>query len=431
MRKTTNAENRKPFENKWLPRRITATAFLAAMFSLLPLAIHAQSPPVVWSRQIAGPYQTSQNAGLALDGQDNFYYAANFGPRTFLIGNQTLTNRSAYANSWGENGFIAKFSKSGDFLWVQQIGGTWSDGPAGCATDAGGNVFVTGAFASSNVVFGGTVLTNTMPDVASCFLAKYDSQGDLLWAQQSSYGDVSEPGGTTVMGLSIAVDAGDNVWLAGTFDSSNVVFGTNMLVNAGYSASTPVTRDFLVKYNSAGGVLWAQTITVNDGVFSSPAIALDANGNAFYSGVFSGIAGLGTTVVTNVAGDSPGALLAKFDPDGNILWAGDAAYPATSGGGLYPNAVAVDSQGNCRIEGYYYGSSAVFPSNTLPAPATTGEIDGFVAKFDASGNFLWADVTTANQYNANVSVDAIGNSYVVGFNGISKYASDGTLLWSH
>jgi hypothetical protein len=177
MRKTTNAENRKPFEKKWLPRRITATAFLAAMFSLLPLAIHAQSPPMVWSEQISGPQGFSDpgSQGVALDQQDNFYFAASFASQTFVIGNQTLTNRSANAGGFSaNNGFIAKFSKAGNFLWARQIGGSYSDWANTCATDDSGDVFVTGIFESTNVVLDGIALTNPTLGIGSCFLAKYD-----------------------------------------------------------------------------------------------------------------------------------------------------------------------------------------------------------------------------------------------------------------
>jgi hypothetical protein len=427
MRKPITIKCAKLCAGTWLVPRKAIAHFLAAVFCVLALQSRAQSPPVVWSKQIAGPFQTSQNAGVALDQQDNFYYAANFVPRTFTIGNQTLTNRSAYAGYWAENGFIAKFSRAGDFLWVRQIGGTWSDGPTACATDADGSVLVTGAFASSNVVFGGTVLTNSAQDVASCFLVKYDSQGDVLWARQSSYGPAQETGGTTVIGLSVAADAVGNVWLAGYFDSSNVIFGTNVLINTGYGGSTPVTQDFLLKYDSAGNVLWAQTVAVNDNLFNTPSIGLDTNGNALYSDYFSGVALVGTTTVTNVSGNASGVLLAKFDAGGNVLWAEQAAY-CGNGGGISSDALAVDSQGNCRIAGTYWNGAAVFASNSLPVPVSDG-YGGFVANFGGSGAFLWAN-TSADQYGVNVSIDAIGNCYLAGFAAISKYATNGTLLWT-
>ena len=421
MRKKNNAENHKSFEIKWLPNRIATKAFLVVLFNLLPWAIRAQSPAVVWSEPISGPYYWYVYAGVALDQQDDFYYAGSFATPVFPIGSQTLTNRSLYDEDSAQNGFIAKFSKAGNFLWVRQIGGTRVDEANGCATDTNGNVFVTGSVGSTNVVLDGAVLTNSAPDMSSCFLIKYDPQGNLVWARQSAGNLVSFAQGT-----SVAIDAGGNAWLAGSFYSSNVVFGTNVLVNPALNESHPVSQDFLVKYSSAGDVLWAQTITVNDDVGEPPLVGVDTNGNAFFCDFFLGSAGAGTIAITNIHNSNASVLLAKFDPAGDVLWAEEAAHPSNDGA-LFPGGVAVDSQGDCRIAGSYWGGTAVFPSNMLPAPGEN-ENNGFIAKFDASGNFLWAN-STINQFNGSASVDAVGNCYTAGWDVISRYASNGTLLW--
>ena len=305
--------------------------------------------------------------------------------------------------------------------------------PALVLLDANGDVLVTGVVGSSNVVLGGTVLTNSMPDWSSCFLAKYDPQGNLLWARQSVAN--SQQSWVLAQGMSVAVDASGNVLLAGTFNSSNVVFGTNVLFDPGFSSSIPVAQDFLVKYSSAGDVLWAQTITVNDGSGQSyPAVGVDTNGNAFLCSEFAGIAVAGTNLITNVSGNSQGLLLAKFDPLGNVLWAEQAAYPG-NGGSMLPGAVAVDLQGNCRITGVYSQGTAMFPSNSFPVPLVQN--NAFIAKFDSSGNFVWAGAVT-NQDFGNTAVDTVGNCYLAGsgvvsnvlFGIVSKYADDGTLLWT-
>lgn len=416
-------------------------------FGLLPSAGLAQSPPVVWSKSIAGPFQTSQFAGIALDQQDNFYFTASFTPQTIIIGNQTLTNRSAYAGTGvGGNGFVAKFSRTGDLLWAREIGGTRFDNANTCTADANGNVFVTGAFSSPNIDLNGVVLTNSPQNTntASCFLAKYDPQGNLLWARQSSYGAATVSAGSQVNGTSVAVDADDNVWLAGTFNASNAIFGSNVLVNPEYSGpGSTIFQDFLVKYDNAGNVLWAKMAEVHgnddsplNGLPPNPCIGVDAGSNTFFCSDCIGIPELGTTPLTNFSANRQALLLAKFDPAGNVLWAGQAAYISSSGG-AFPGGVAVDVQGNCRIGGTYWRGTAVFPSAVLPAP-TQAEYDtsGFIARFDASGNFVWAAGPTS-QYGGQASVDAIGNSYFTGGSGtfnaggaISKYAGDGTLLWA-
>src|SRR5580698_7670073 len=145
MRKLNSKRKRKLFQTNCLHQQSAIAAFLAVLFGLLPASLRAQSPPVVWSRLITGPYYASQgDIGIALDQQDNFYYAGGFATQLFPVGNQTLTNWSTYGEAAAQNGFIAKFSKTGDFLWVRQIGGTRFDAAGPCATDANGDVLVTG-----------------------------------------------------------------------------------------------------------------------------------------------------------------------------------------------------------------------------------------------------------------------------------------------
>lgn len=431
MRKTEKSENRKPLQINGLFHGVSTALCGTVLFCMVAGRIDAQSPPVVWNRQIAGPFGTCQYAGVALDQQDDFYFTASFVPQTFLIGNQTLTNRAMYAGLWAQNGFLAKYSRTGDFIWSRQIGGTGSDNANYCATDASGNIFVTGTFSSSNVILGGVVLTNLTANTASCFLAKYDSQGNLLWARQSSFGAAPVQAGSLVMGTSVAADANDNVWLAGTFDSSNAIFGTNVLVNPDYNGPGSPYQNFLVKYDSDGNVVWAKMAAVHgDGGANPPAnpfIGLDANSNTFFCSDFIGVAGLGTIPVTNVSRSLAAVLLAKFDPAGNVVWAEQAAY-LSNNGVAFPGGVATDAEGNCRVAGTYWGGAVIFPSTVLPAPPQYVN-NGYIAKFDASGNFVWA-ADSPGQFAGQVSVDGIGNSYFVGFAAISKYAGDGTLLWT-
>jgi hypothetical protein len=424
MKKPDNAGNRKLLQTRRLPQPWRIAGLSTVLFCLLATSVFAQSPPVIWSNKItSGLFFADHSGGIALDQQDNFFvyseFNSYFGPLV-TIGNQTLTNRGSMYN-----GLISNFSKNGDFLWVQQIGGTYEDYPLACATDAGGNVFVTGILGSTNMVIGSTVLTNALQiGTETCFLAKYDPQGNALWACQSLSTVLPGVGFAWDYGTSVAVDADGNAWLAGTFISSNIFFGTNMLVNPGYIGpnSANSSQDFLVKYSGAGDVLWARLITAASDPY--PTIGVDTNGNGLLCASFSGSAVAGPITVTNVFGGTEALMLAKFDSDGNVLWAEMAAH-SVSNIYLFPGPIAVDLQGNSWISG---SGGAAFATNAV-APPGSGAATGFVAKFDQSGNFLWAAVPTNETY-PSASVDAVGNGYVFDRYNIVKYASNGTVLWS-
>ncbi len=76
-------------------------------------------------------------------------------------------------------------------------------------------------------------------------------------------------------------------------------------------------------------------------------------------------------------------------------------------------AVAADPSGNVIITGYFYGSAS-FGSVNLIANGTT---DIFVAKYDASGNIIWAKNFGVQDYNGGTSVatDRFGNIYISGY----------------
>ena len=76
-------------------------------------------------------------------------------------------------------------------------------------------------------------------------------------------------------------------------------------------------------------------------------------------------------------------------------------------------SIATDSQGNQYITGMF-DEIATFGSHTL---TTSGGGDIFVAKLDASGNWLWAVRAggTENDWGLFITVDGADNAYVTGY----------------
>ena len=91
---------------------------------------------------------------------------------------------------------------------------------------------------------------------------------------------------------------------------------------------------------------------------------------------------------------------------------------AMLGGG---QSVATDAAGNVYTVGTFSSPTLIFGNDTLVNDATNGAPNMFVAKFDSSGNKLWARSAGggANEGTESVTgyalgVDAHGNVYVVG-----------------
>jgi hypothetical protein len=175
--------------------------------------------------------------------------------------------------------FVAKYSSGGGHLWSQGFGSTSDDEGRSIATDASGNVVVTGSFAGTVNFGGGNRVGAGGKDI---FVAKYNSAGAHQWSQQA--------GGTTDdVGQSIDTDAAGNVYATGFFTGTADFGGTN-LVSGG------LEDIFVTKYSTAGAYQYRYRFgsigsTTSDKGFS---IAADATGHLAATGYFSGTVDFGS-----------------------------------------------------------------------------------------------------------------------------------------
>jgi hypothetical protein len=138
-------------------------------------------------------------------------------------------------------------------------------------------------------------------------------------------------------------------------------------------------------------------------------IDTDASGNIYVTGSFdSPTLTFGTTTLTNVG--SFDIFIVKYDATGNILWARSAGGTGYDYGGR----IAVDASGNACITGYFNSSTLTFGTTTLMNSSSS---DIFTAKYDASGNVLWATSAGGSGADAGQSIaaDGLGNVYVTGY----------------
>jgi hypothetical protein len=155
------------------------------------------------------------------------------------------------------------------------------------------------------------------------------------------------------------------------------------------------------------GAAWAERAggSVSEGLSST---AVDAAGNVYIAGSFSGSATFGQQTVTSAGGSD--VYVSKLDPTGAWLWtrqAGGASSDAS-------NRVTVDGDGNVFVAGYFF-QTATFGSTTLTASGSLA--DTFVAKLDAAGNWLWARKAGGSTWDqaAGIAVDSAGSAYVAGY----------------
>ena len=206
-------------------------------------------------------------------------------------------------------------------------------------------------------------------------------------------------------GRCVAADPSGNSFLTGTFTAPTLTIGATTLTNAG------ITNIYLAKYDGAGNVLWAKSAhgTNDDNVYQ---VAADHSGNSIITGYTESTTFvIGTDTLIHSGSGFQHAIVAKFDPSGNLLWA-----HAPDQGNAAGMAVAVDPSDNIFVTGLFNGGYIVFGADTLidTSNNTFGVI--FLVKYNSAGSVQWALTATGADpdYFSSISTDPYGNAYVTG-----------------
>jgi hypothetical protein len=342
---------------------------------------------VLWAKSAGGPLD-DRGYSVAVDISGNAYVTGYFSSPSILFGTFTLENKGF------EDIFLVKYDAGGNVVWAESAAGTFHDVGNSVTLDDSGNIFLTGFFSSSEITFGDNTLTNAGGN--DMFLAKYDANGNVLWAK-NPYGTSQD------QGCSVAADNSGNAYVAGYFSAyTYIVFGSDTLTSGGdYDV-------FLAKYDAGGNVQWAKGAGAlgND---LATAIAVDNSGNAYMAGYFSSSAiTFGTFTLTNVAGND--IFLTKYNASGNVLWAKSAG-----GTGIdFVYSVAVNASGDAYLTGDFSSPTLSIGTYTL---TNAGGSDLFLAKYDAGGNVLWAKGNggIGNEYGNSVAIVGSDNVCVTGY----------------
>lgn len=327
--------------------------------------------------------------------------------------------------------------------------------------DSQGNSYIVGGFRKRIEI--GT-LTGTHSSTTASFVAKFNSQNQVLWLKVLPIPDTSGFQG-------FDVDAKGNVYLAGTFRDATLNFGSFSVTNSPTTpnGTTYKNQVYVAKMDTSGNWLWATsggsaantevvydvvgdsvgnayvtgtvlqdatttvfgttTLTVKGGsdVFvaklnaqgvwqwanlgggksfeNASSIALDSQDNIYITGKFTQEASFGLTTITSQGSDD--IFVARLSPQGAWVW-------VNRGGGKNQELVEnmVVRNNNVYIVGRYQ-SESIFGSLAVSAQ---GQFDVFVAQLNSNGLFQWVATAGGSRSDVvkSVDVDGSGNVYVVG-----------------
>lgn len=463
------------------------SSFLNTLIAFIILSVlsfdqsSAQSPSLEWAKVLGG---TGNDEGLSIatDLAGNVFTTGRFnGTADFDPGPGTFNLTSAGSDDI----FISKLDATGNFAWALGFGSTSADRGRSITIDPTGNILITGDFRNTIDFNPGVGVFNlTAPSgLFDNYILKLDNDGNFIWAV--AFGD---PLSNADISMAVASDASGNVYTTGNFSgtvdfdpgpgvfnltsvggggftdvfilklnplgnfiwaksiggtssdhayaisidpSSNVIVGgdfigtTDFDPGAGTSTLTPVgfLDPFVLKLDSDGNYIWAKSFG-GGSTERIRGISTDASGNIFSTGDFDTTIDLdpGSGTFNQSPRGSTDIFISKLDPDGNFLW----------GAGIGDNqedvgrSVTVDEFGNSYFTGHYASTVDFDPGSEVfnLSSSTPNTYDIFIAKYDPSGNLLWAGSMGGNQdFEMGNSIKAsAGNIYVTGaFYGTSDF----------
>ncbi|WP_291089772.1 T9SS type A sorting domain-containing protein [Flavobacterium sp. BFFFF1] len=351
-----------------------------------------------------------QVVSMATDSQDNVYILAYTGIANLLVDGHSKPTYSIYDGGGGTNidYVLASFACDGTYRWAQVIGGQYSDYIQMLQVDAQDNIYIAGqsynhiddfnfpgSYAKvhlSDAVTWPYAVQNPPSGYPSLFIAKYDSNGNVLWYDRPQAANL--PSSQVNAGLSIDLqtdELGNSYWMCylvpGTYANGTLTVTQNAYYILKYDATGTFTGYKLVDLQVTGDI----------GLMQIRMRRNHHNGNWYLSG---SVDRYDNNIAVVIGGqvEQYSKFIAAFDASDNFLWMREN-NTTLAGFARGSNDLAFDEQDNIYLtgEGGTIGSPLdpdpvmeSFNGNQITAPSNIIQIPcPYLVKLDPQGNNIW------------------------------------------
>jgi Beta-propeller repeat/Calx-beta domain len=267
----------------------------------------------IWTKQFGSSY-IDESKAIATDNNGNIYLNGST--------NGDLAGANADESRFSDDIWMAKYDSEGNQIWTKQFGSSENDYSGGIATDSNGNICSIGS------TFGDLAGGTNAGGIIGTWIAKYDGNGERLWARQFDSSDFS------ARSRAIVTDSSDNIYISGATDRN--LGGINVGMDDVWVA----------KYDSKGEQSWIKQFG-SSGSDYSEGIATDNNGNIYLTGYTNG-----DLAEKNAGMDD--VWVAKYDNSGNQVWTKQFGSSSWD----YAQGIVADNSGNVYLTGSTYGDLA-------------------------------------------------------------------------
>ncbi|TAE60744.1 MAG: T9SS C-terminal target domain-containing protein [Bacteroidetes bacterium] len=301
---------------------------------------------------------------------------------------------------------LAGQSQSVQYKWAQAIGSTGGVSQKAACSDPSGNLISIGNFTGTMDINPGpgtsVIYSGASPgdSATTTYIVKLDSTGLFLWGKK-----LVASGGLGRQ--NIQTDSLGNIYISGTFNGT-----LDLDPGVGTTLITGNVASALLKYSPGGVLLWAKVLT--SGSQSScqiHKISVSASGNIAALGAYygtidldpdAGVASPGTALSDDI-------FIARYTSSGAYVWSGRIEGPGSDD----PFAITQEESGEIYITGNFQATADFDPGAGVANLTTTEIRASFVAKYDAAGNYLWAN-SFGQSISRGVETDTNGNVYIGG-----------------
>ena len=356
------------------------------------------APSFGWALQ-AGGSGSAFGQAIARDSAGNLYVTGYFsGTADFDPGPGTYG-----LTSGGDDGFVAKYNSVGSLIWARSLGGPGY----GITVAPDGSVYTTGTYAGPADFDPGSG-KYILDGIVGVFVLKLDAAGNFVWVRTMD-------GNSIACGCGIAVAADGSVCTTGYFRNW-LSYGTGGLSCVGRM------NIFVAKLDASGNFVWARSMGGTSGGAGS-GITVAVDGSVYTTGYFDGTVDFdpgGGTFNLTATGSSDDIFISKLDAAGNFVWARAMGGTSNASGG----GIALGPDGSVFTTGYFNGTTDFDPGSGTFNLTSTNNLNVFVSKLDASGNFAWARAMGGNSgaVGNGIAVAADGSVYTTGnFSGTADF----------
>jgi gliding motility-associated-like protein len=350
-----------------------------------------------YAKKIAGSLYSHSVRSLALAISGNIYVTGTFsGTSDFDPGIGVFNLSTSVTDA---DIFISKYDNNGNFIWAKQFAG--NNGGVAWSIDIDGleNVHVAGVFYGtcdfdpSSSVFNLTSVVNGAGFDSDIFIAKLNSNGNLIFAKQITGlydGDC----------LDMSVEPTGNIFMTGNYRSvTDFDPGPNT-----YFLDPGLYSDcYILKLNNFGNFIWVKTFeSVGQPTSNSRGISIctDNQGNVYTAGDFGGGVdfnpGSGTFIINSI--NLQNTFISKLNSNGDFLFALSFEGAATNPF-LIPSSITIDPLMNIVVGGLFSGTFDFDPLSGIFNMTSNGGGDAFVIKLHPPCNLN--SVSTLNIFNCN------------------------------